>query len=136
MWGPWKCSRECKSLQQVRYRYCDDPQPANGGKQCLGERVNKKEALCNAEIKCPEDCLDYEWGMNCLNGCTECLTACSKFNGSCLSCKAGYKDARHGCNLVCDLFEYGIDCKGDCRITCLGQDCQDRVSGECKREST
>ncbi|KAH9495608.1 hypothetical protein Btru_014779 [Bulinus truncatus] len=33
---------------------------------------------------------------------------------------------------ACEQFEYGEDCAGDCRVACLGQDCLDRMSGECK----
>ncbi|XP_053178575.1 hemicentin-1 [Scomber japonicus] len=39
-WGPWSswgsCSKTCNGGQMRRYRTCDNPRPANGGRQCMG----------------------------------------------------------------------------------------------------
>jgi len=34
----------------MRFRYCDNPSPSNGGEMCKGERL--MEEACNTE-KCP-----------------------------------------------------------------------------------
>lgn len=39
-WGPWSnwgsCSKTCNGGQMRRYRTCDNPRPANGGRACAG----------------------------------------------------------------------------------------------------
>ncbi|KAA0701888.1 A disintegrin and metalloproteinase with thrombospondin motifs 8 [Triplophysa tibetana] len=45
-WGPWQpCSRTCGGGVMFSYRECNHPSPQNGGKYCLGQRVNYQS--CN-----------------------------------------------------------------------------------------
>lgn len=51
-WGTWgkttECSRTCGGGVQYSERECDNPQPQNGGRYCLGER--KKHSMCNTGV--------------------------------------------------------------------------------------
>ncbi|KAJ7370526.1 Hemicentin-1 [Desmophyllum pertusum] len=39
-WGRWSpCSARCSGGTQRRYRYCSNPHPSSGGKECPGDRV-------------------------------------------------------------------------------------------------
>ena len=53
-WGPWSsfssCSRPCGGGIAKAIRYCDSPEPKNGGQYCLGDRI--KYASCNTH-ECP-----------------------------------------------------------------------------------
>ncbi|XP_051581270.1 hemicentin-1-like isoform X1 [Myxocyprinus asiaticus] len=55
-WGPWNswgsCSRTCNSGQMRRYRTCDNPRPANGGRACTGSDAQMQK--CNT-VGCPVD---------------------------------------------------------------------------------
>ncbi|XP_033219978.1 A disintegrin and metalloproteinase with thrombospondin motifs 7-like isoform X2 [Belonocnema kinseyi] len=64
-WGPWsECSRSCGAGVSVMERKCDHPEPAYGGRFCIGKRRRYK--ICNIE-PCPDDgpsfrslqCSDY-----------------------------------------------------------------------------
>lgn len=47
-WGPWQpCSRTCGGGVMFSYRECNHPSPHNGGKYCLGQRVNYQS--CNTQ---------------------------------------------------------------------------------------
>lgn len=52
-WSAWgdftKCDAECGGGSQNRWRICNNPKPANGGKYCVGEE--KETKACNEE-KC------------------------------------------------------------------------------------
>ncbi|XP_046737583.1 A disintegrin and metalloproteinase with thrombospondin motifs 7 [Diprion similis] len=51
-WGKWEpCSRTCGAGVSIIERKCDHPEPAHGGKFCVGERRRYK--ICNTE-PCPE----------------------------------------------------------------------------------
>ncbi|OAD60301.1 A disintegrin and metalloproteinase with thrombospondin motifs 7 [Eufriesea mexicana] len=51
-WGSWsECSRTCGAGVSIVERKCDHPEPAHGGKFCIGERRRYK--ICNTE-PCPE----------------------------------------------------------------------------------
>ncbi|XP_058791998.1 A disintegrin and metalloproteinase with thrombospondin motifs 7-like isoform X2 [Phymastichus coffea] len=51
-WGAWSgCSRSCGAGVSIVERKCDHPEPANGGKFCIGKRRRYK--ICNTEA-CPE----------------------------------------------------------------------------------
>lgn len=51
-WGAWsECSRTCGAGISIVERRCDDPEPANGGRFCIGKRRRYK--ICNSE-PCPE----------------------------------------------------------------------------------
>ncbi|KAM4828331.1 A disintegrin and metalloproteinase with thrombospondin motifs 8 [Thomomys bottae] len=53
LWGPWgECSRTCGGGVQFSYRECNNPEPQNGGKYCLGRRA--KYQSCHTE-ECPYD---------------------------------------------------------------------------------
>ncbi|XP_040926337.1 hemicentin-1 isoform X2 [Betta splendens] len=59
-WGPWSgwgsCSRTCSGGQMRRYRTCDDPRPANGGRACAG--ADTQIQRCGG-ADCP---VDGQWG--------------------------------------------------------------------------
>jgi hypothetical protein len=47
-WGVWsKCSKSCDGGEHTRQRYCNNPAPANGGKDCIGN--SSQVGICNAE---------------------------------------------------------------------------------------
>jgi len=51
-WGSWSdCSRTCGAGVSIVERKCDHPEPAHGGKFCIGERRRYK--ICNTQ-PCPE----------------------------------------------------------------------------------
>ncbi|XP_055671290.1 hemicentin-1 [Falco peregrinus] len=60
-WGPWSswgtCSRTCNGGQMRRYRTCDNPRPASGGRACAGPDMQVQR--CSAEL-CP---VDGNWGQ-------------------------------------------------------------------------
>ena len=53
-WGPWVewslCSSSCGLGTQTRFRYCDNPSPAYGGRACTGPRLGSRN--CNRGL-CP-----------------------------------------------------------------------------------
>ncbi|XP_071373120.1 hemicentin-1, partial [Centroberyx affinis] len=59
-WGPWSswgsCSRTCNGGQMRRYRTCDNPRPANGGRACAG--ADTQIQRCST-ANCP---VDGSWG--------------------------------------------------------------------------
>uniref|UniRef100_A0A4W3JWV4 Hemicentin 1 n=1 Tax=Callorhinchus milii TaxID=7868 RepID=A0A4W3JWV4_CALMI len=59
-WGPWSswgtCSRTCNGGQMRRYRTCDNPRPASGGRACAG--ADTQIQRCSSNI-CP---VDGNWG--------------------------------------------------------------------------
>nr|XP_047134262.1 uncharacterized protein LOC100206071 [Hydra vulgaris] len=62
-WSEWseysKCSKGCNGGIQKRYRFCSNPAPLNGGKECSGDAIT--EQICN-ELSCPvaESCLEIK----------------------------------------------------------------------------
>ena len=50
-WAQWgrfsPCSRRCSGGTQRRYRYCTNPRPSNGGKDCPGDGV--EDVPCNTD---------------------------------------------------------------------------------------
>ncbi|XP_011664692.2 A disintegrin and metalloproteinase with thrombospondin motifs 13 [Strongylocentrotus purpuratus] len=51
-WSPWDatwgpCSRTCGGGVELRYRYCNNPEPHNGGEPCQGESTVAN--LCNVQ---------------------------------------------------------------------------------------
>ncbi|XP_040895666.1 hemicentin-1 [Toxotes jaculatrix] len=59
-WGPWSswgsCSKTCNGGQMRRYRTCDNPRPANGGRACAG--ADTQIQRCGT-ANCP---VDGNWG--------------------------------------------------------------------------
>ncbi|XP_045184211.2 coadhesin-like [Mercenaria mercenaria] len=53
-WGQWTgyqaCSRTCGTGTQTRYRYCNSPHPAHGGKDCVGNSYDTQNCYLMA---CP-----------------------------------------------------------------------------------
>lgn len=40
-WSEWsKCDQDCGLGNQTRSRNCTDPEPANGGKPCIGKAMD------------------------------------------------------------------------------------------------
>ncbi|XP_038060587.1 sushi, von Willebrand factor type A, EGF and pentraxin domain-containing protein 1-like [Patiria miniata] len=51
VWMSWSpCSKTCGTGSQLRFRSCDNPEPQNGGAQCLGAFYQSEE--CNTD-RCP-----------------------------------------------------------------------------------
>lgn len=71
-WGSWLswsiCSKSCGGGERIRSRYCDDPEPQNGGMICSGSAQQVDE--CNAE-SCPIDGAWLEWAP-----WSECSRSC------------------------------------------------------------
>uniref|UniRef100_H3DL88 Hemicentin-1 n=1 Tax=Tetraodon nigroviridis TaxID=99883 RepID=H3DL88_TETNG len=71
-WGPWSnwgsCSKTCNGGQMRRYRTCDNPTPANGGKACAGGDTQTQRC---STATCP---VDGSWGSWQLWG--ECSASC------------------------------------------------------------
>ncbi|XP_058450296.1 A disintegrin and metalloproteinase with thrombospondin motifs 9 isoform X2 [Malaya genurostris] len=59
-WGQWspfsKCSRFCGGGVQISTRVCDSPSPANGGRYCIGMRMQYRS--CNTH-DCQNSTLDF-----------------------------------------------------------------------------
>lgn len=53
-WGPWSswgsCSRTCNGGQMRRYRTCDNPRPASGGRSCAGTDTEIQKC---STLSCP-----------------------------------------------------------------------------------
>ncbi|KAK0062063.1 semaphorin-5A [Biomphalaria pfeifferi] len=130
-WSPWHCAQDCNQNKLIRTRQCShyDIRKKPVCKEPLIEE-GQPEA-CYVREMCPAKCPSFTWGLNCYQNCSKCYQPCNKFNGTCSQCKAGYKNAKYGCNQSCGLFEFGQDCTGNCLTKCDGEDCYDRVTGEC-----
>lgn len=53
-WGPWSpwgtCTLTCGGGVQTRKRLCNDPEPLHGGKECVGDAIDRQ--MCNKKA-CP-----------------------------------------------------------------------------------
>ncbi|NXX95340.1 HMCN1 protein, partial [Centropus bengalensis] len=71
-WSPWSswgvCSRTCNGGQMRRYRACDNPRPASGGRACAGADVQIQR--CSTDL-CP---VDGNWGQ--WQAWSQCSASC------------------------------------------------------------
>uniref|UniRef100_A0A7M5UQU5 Uncharacterized protein n=1 Tax=Clytia hemisphaerica TaxID=252671 RepID=A0A7M5UQU5_9CNID len=71
-WGKWggfsSCNKRCGGGLQTRYRSCNNPSPAHGGKSCPGSHAHSQ--YCNTQ-KCPVNGNWGSWGSygSCNNKC-------------------------------------------------------------------
>uniref|UniRef100_A0A7M5TX24 Hemicentin-1 n=1 Tax=Clytia hemisphaerica TaxID=252671 RepID=A0A7M5TX24_9CNID len=71
-WGKWggfsSCNKRCGGGLQTRYRSCNNPSPAHGGKSCPGSHAHSQ--YCNTQ-KCPVNGKWGSWGSygSCNNKC-------------------------------------------------------------------
>ncbi|XP_009996158.1 PREDICTED: hemicentin-1 [Chaetura pelagica] len=97
-WGPWSswgtCSRTCNGGQTRRYRACDNPRPASGGRACAGPDMQTQR--CSPE-PCP---VDGNWGQ------WQTWSPCSA------SCGGGEQTRRRLCSNPAPL-NRGRPCPGD-----------------------
>ncbi|XP_076077504.1 uncharacterized protein LOC143047985 isoform X3 [Mytilus galloprovincialis] len=86
--------------------------------------------LCEVEVF---GCYVGRYGSQCKSRCpVNCNNGtCSIWDGSCASCKEGFKGDR--CDQVCDKGTYGINCSTSC-TNCKNQSCDHRT-GECPTEA-
>ncbi|XP_044528060.1 hemicentin-1 [Gracilinanus agilis] len=119
-WSPWSgwgtCSKTCNGGQMRRYRTCDSPRPANGGRACAG--ADSQIQRCNIDM-CP---VDGNWGN--WHTWSRCST----------SCGGGEKTRKRVCNNPAPS-KSGRPCPGDatqvsrCNVqTCPGGPQQARGS--------
>ncbi|XP_062521147.1 mucin-like protein [Corticium candelabrum] len=71
-WGPWTpCTASCGVGNKRRFRFCVNPPPSNGGRDC--EQPNYETASCYQPFQCPQDGEWTLWSM---------WTPCPAFCGS------------------------------------------------------
>ncbi|KYO47658.1 A disintegrin and metalloproteinase with thrombospondin motifs 4 [Alligator mississippiensis] len=89
-WGPWgpysSCSRTCGGGIKSTTRLCNQPEPKNGGKYCVGRRM--KFRSCNTD-SCPrgkngfreQQCSDFDGKHFNINGLTSAVRWLPKYSG-------------------------------------------------------
>lgn len=51
-WSPWRvCTVTCGGGNRTRVRYCTNPYPLNGGRECLGTNIHVEN--CAEDTLCP-----------------------------------------------------------------------------------
>ncbi|KAH9495600.1 hypothetical protein Btru_014750 [Bulinus truncatus] len=133
-WTRWECSENCNNPYLVRKRMCKEAVAREGNKTCMQPIIDVRPGLCHIGKKCFKHCPSYKWGDNCSNSCENCEQPCNKLNGVCESCDAGYQRPQNACQMPCKHYYYGINCTGSCIDKC-GEDCIERVYGECRPSS-
>ena len=70
-WGEWQdmthCSVGCGGGEKLRERFCNNPEPSNGGRPCSGAR--QKKVSCNSHScygKCITGCFNVIFYQMCL----------------------------------------------------------------------
>ncbi|XP_059171737.1 uncharacterized protein LOC131952860 [Physella acuta] len=129
-WQEWACILACHVFRDTRLRLCDNPAPANNGRDCEGNPVEYRDSDCGRNVICPTDCPEGQWDFNCVKRCEHCEEDCNKFLGNCTSCKPGFINPEHSCDTVCPPFTYGKNCEGNCMEKCEAE-CLDKVNGNC-----
>ncbi|XP_050542210.1 A disintegrin and metalloproteinase with thrombospondin motifs 20-like isoform X1 [Daktulosphaira vitifoliae] len=99
-WGPWQpygeCTRTCGGGVKKSYRDCNNPPPSNGGKYCIGKRV--QIGSCNTK-DCPPDTPDFRGEQ------------CAKFNNNSFNIPELKTDIQW-------LPKYGGDGDERCKLYC------------------
>ncbi|XP_012941731.1 mucin-like protein [Aplysia californica] len=68
-WGDWSaCSRSCGGGERIRYRFCDNPAPDHGGRDCDVELTETEEC---GQQPCPIDGGVEDWSE-----WSECSVSC------------------------------------------------------------
>lgn len=89
-----ECSRSCGGGVQLASRNCDNPPPTNGGKYCVGQKIQYRS--CNIQ-DCPDDALDFR------------AEQCSRFDK--INFNANWNNTKW-------LPKYGLDSKDECKLYC------------------
>ncbi|KAK6959306.1 multiple epidermal growth factor-like domains protein 10, partial [Biomphalaria glabrata] len=129
-WSEWDCSIPCSDGTQLiqRLRQCVTVNTAYG-QHCAGKKGDIRPcSLCKENSG--GVCASFHWGEACEKECYNCQDPCSKHEGICSGCKAGYKNFLNACEEACGWDEYGEDCKFSCMEKC-GADCGERMFGTC-----
>ncbi|XP_055873302.1 uncharacterized protein LOC106050160 [Biomphalaria glabrata] len=129
-WSEWDCSIPCSDGTQLiqRLRQCVTVNTAYG-QHCAGKKGDIRPcSLCKENSG--GVCASFHWGEACEKECYNCQDPCSKQEGICSGCKAGYKNFHNACKEACGWNEYGENCKFSCMEKC-GADCGERTFGTC-----
>ncbi|KAH9495381.1 hypothetical protein Btru_017611 [Bulinus truncatus] len=109
-WRHGECDKMCSGNDEVLYMneapglknlymflllMMTEALPTN--KVCTGNLFEWTNGTCYVHATCPEDCLPYKWGVNCINSCENCVKDCDKYSGICEDCKPGFFDASASC---------------------------------------
>jgi len=55
-WSEWSdCDASCGDGQQTKSRTCTNPEPANDGDDCIGEKTEVQS--CSSGVECPDQCV-------------------------------------------------------------------------------
>ncbi|KAK0062021.1 multiple epidermal growth factor-like domains protein 10 [Biomphalaria pfeifferi] len=130
-WTAWDCNKPCVGSKGVdRIRFCKRIDSAKG-QYCTGSNEERKE--CSKCTIDKDSCPSRHWGASCENSCANCQENCSRTEGVCRKCVAGFKNPHQACTEACDHFMFGENCLSSCMQKCHS-DC-DRVDGTCHKNS-
>ncbi|XP_055873375.1 uncharacterized protein LOC106063595 isoform X2 [Biomphalaria glabrata] len=96
-WSEWDCSIPCSDGTQLiqRLRQCVTVNTAYG-QHCAGKKGDIRPcSLCKENSG--GVCASFHWGEACEKECYNCQDPCSKHEGICSGCKAGYKNFLNAC---------------------------------------
>ncbi|XP_073476043.1 A disintegrin and metalloproteinase with thrombospondin motifs 20 [Aquarana catesbeiana] len=89
-WGPWEpyssCSRTCGGGIKTSSRSCNQPEPRNGGKYCVGRRLKFRSCSTDSCLKGKKDfremqCSQYDGKHFNINGLTTNVRWIPKYSG-------------------------------------------------------